>query len=182
MLLILGTCWTVYRRKKQWFFITQQLKTPQIPQFLVMLPDYVANHALFWSNFMSWITVFWWHISTLKKWWVTQFFSWEPALWTLMSVDRVTVLVSKKTIAIFGNKQWLLSLDMKTKVVQHVPRINLSHLNFQKFQIFKNFKFSNFSLFPAFVWLSDIFFYLNSNNITLSCEFRSHRLIDLVPS
>ena len=42
----------------QTFFITQQLKTPQIPQFLVMLPDYVANHALFWSNFMSRITLF----------------------------------------------------------------------------------------------------------------------------
>ena len=27
---------------------------------------------------------------------------------------------SKKTIAIFGNKQRLLSIDMKTKVVQHV--------------------------------------------------------------
>ena len=26
----------------------------------------------------------------------------------------------KKTIAIFGNKQRLLSLDMKTKLVQHV--------------------------------------------------------------
>ena len=31
--------------------------------------------------------------------------------------------VPKKTIAIFGYKQRLLSLDMKTKVVQHVPRI-----------------------------------------------------------
>ena len=28
--------------------------------------------------------------------------------------------VLKKTIAIFGNKQRLLSIDMKTKVVQHV--------------------------------------------------------------
>ena len=33
----------------------------------------------------------------------------------------------KKIIAIFTYNQ---SLDMKTKVVQHVPRINLSHLNF----------------------------------------------------
>ena len=33
--------------------------------------------------------------------------------------------VQKKTIAIFGNKQRLMSIDMKTKVVQHVPRINL---------------------------------------------------------
>ena len=36
----------------------------------------------------------------------------------------------KKSIDIFGYKQRLLSLDMKTKVVQHVPRINLSHFNF----------------------------------------------------
>ena len=31
--------------------------------------------------------------------------------------------VVKKTIDIFNFKQRLLSLDMKTKVVQHVPRI-----------------------------------------------------------
>ena len=30
--------------------------------------------------------------------------------------------VKKKTIAIFGNKQRLLSIDMKTKDVQHVER------------------------------------------------------------
>ena len=28
----------------------------------------------------------------------------------------------KKTIGTFGNKQWLLSIYMKTKVVQHVKR------------------------------------------------------------
>ena len=33
--------------------------------------------------------------------------------------------VPKKRIAIFGYKQSLLSTDMKTKVVQHVPRIIL---------------------------------------------------------
>ena len=38
--------------------------------------------------------------------------------------------VKKNLIDIFNFKQRLLSLDMKTKVVQHVPRINLSHLNF----------------------------------------------------
>ena len=32
----------------------------------------------------------------------------------------------KKSIAIFGYKQRLLSLDMKTKIVQHVPTINIS--------------------------------------------------------
>ena len=53
--------------------------------------------------------------------------SWEPALETPNSQEED---VKKKSIAIFGNKQWLLSIDMKTKVVQHVPRINLSHSNF----------------------------------------------------
>ena len=32
----------------------------------------------------------------------------------------------KKTITIFGYKQRLLSINMKTKVVQHVPRIKIS--------------------------------------------------------
>ena len=39
-----------------------------------------------------------------------------------------------KNIAIFGNKQRLLSIDMKTKVVQHVPWII--------FSVFQVFKFS----------------------------------------
>ena len=48
-------------------------------------------------------------------------FSWEPALWTLNSQERVMWWwMSKKTIAIFGNKKLLLSTDMKTKVVEHV--------------------------------------------------------------
>ena len=46
----------------------------------------------------------------------------------------------KKIINIFNFKQRLLSIDIKTKVVQHVPRI-----------IFKVFRF------PAPVGLSDIF-------------------------
>ena len=33
------------------------------------------------------------------------------------------MLLSEKNIAIFGYKQWLLSIDMKTKVVQHVKRV-----------------------------------------------------------
>ena len=57
-------------------------------------------------------------------------FSWEPALWLANSQDRVWMMMSKKSIAIFGYKHWLLSLEMKTKVVQHLPRINLSHFNF----------------------------------------------------
>ena len=51
-------------------------------------------------------------------------FSWEPALETLNSQaeDVKKDDVKKKSIAIFGYKQWLLSLDMKTKVVQHDER------------------------------------------------------------
>ena len=37
--------------------------------------------------------------------------------------DAAAAAEVKKIIAIFGYKQRLLSLDMKTKVVQHVPRI-----------------------------------------------------------
>ena len=37
--------------------------------------------------------------------------------------DGDDVDVPKKSIAIFGNKKRLLSIDMKTKVVQPVPRI-----------------------------------------------------------
>ena len=43
--------------------------------------------------------------------------------------DTVGVL-EKGFMGIFNSKERLLSLDMKTKVVQHVPRINLSHFNF----------------------------------------------------
>ena len=56
----------------------------------------------------------------------------------------------KKSIDIFNFKQRLLSLDMKSKVVQHFPKINLSHFNFWIFNL-------NFFWFPAFVCLSDIF-------------------------
>ena len=39
----------------------------------------------------------------------------------------------KKSIDIFGYKQRLLSLDMKTKVVQHVPRIIFNIYKILKF-------------------------------------------------
>ena len=75
-------------------------------------------------------------------------FSWEPALWLANSQGRVwMLLLSKKIIDIFNFKQRLLSIDMKTKVVQYVPRINLNNL---KFQIFKNFQIFKFSLVPTF--------------------------------
>ena len=40
-----------------------------------------------------------------------------------------------KSIAIFTHKQSLWSIDMKTKVVQHVPRINISNFNFEIFLV-----------------------------------------------
>ena len=50
-------------------------------------------------------------------------FCWEPALWT----HRIGCGGGwcKKNHAILSNKQWLLSIDMKTKVVQHVPGVNI---------------------------------------------------------
>ena len=65
----------------------------------------------------------------------------------------------KNSIDIFGYKQRLLSLDIKTKFVQHVPRIIFNIykiLNILNFNFFKNFKFFRF---PAPVWLSDIFYF-----------------------
>ena len=51
----------------------------------------------------------------------------------------------KITIVIFNYKQRLLSIDMKTKVVQHVPRII-----FSKFSNLQVFRFSSFQSFQVF--------------------------------
>ena len=59
----------------------------------------------------------------------------------------------KKSIAFFGYKQWLLSLDMKTKVVQHVE-IECERSESSESESFSSL--SKHSLFPAFVWHSDI--------------------------
>ena len=48
------------------------------------------------------------------------------------------MVMSQKSIAIFGKKQRLLSIDMKTKVVQHVPRIIFNVSKFSNFQVFQN--------------------------------------------
>ena len=64
------------------------------------------------------------------------------------------------TIAIFGNKQWLLSLDMKTKLVQHVPRINLSNFNF--WNLILNFQIFKFLLVPSFCLTFRHFLYWSS--------------------
>ena len=44
--------------------------------------------------------------------------------------------VKKNHIAIFAYKQCLLIIDMKTKVVQHVPRIIFNVFKFSGFQVF----------------------------------------------
>ena len=84
-------------------------------------------------------------------------FSWEPAEWTQMSQERVLLLRmrSQKSIAISIYKQWLLSIDLKAKVVQHVRRINIPGKQFKFFNV--EFWVFWFSWFPAFVWHSDIF-------------------------
>ena len=57
----------------------------------------------------------------------------------------------KTSIAIFGNKQILLSIDMKTKVVQQVPMIKLD--NFENLENFENLKiFENFENFNWVLW------------------------------
>ena len=53
---------------------------------------------------------------------------------------------SQKSIAIFGNKQRLLSIDMATKVVQHVPGSFFKVLKFSSFQVFKTFLVPSFCL------------------------------------
>ena len=100
-------------------------------------------------------------------------FSWEPALWTQESQDRPIGCCGcpKKSIAIFGYKQWLLSIEMKTKLVQHVEsdwmreweceseRVIFEHRHENKscsacpedqLKLFKNSNFSNFQKISNF--------------------------------
>ena len=55
-------------------------------------------------------------------------FCWEPALWLVHSPEMVLLLRSKKSIPIFTYNQWAFSLDMKTKVARHAPKINRAGL------------------------------------------------------
>ena len=91
-----------------------------------------------------------------------QIISWEPALWTLMSGDRVRRM-SKKALQFSAINIWLLSIEIKTKVVQHVARINLSYFkffsNFKFFQIFYFFQIFKCSLVPSFCLTFRHFFY-----------------------
>ena len=56
----------------------------------------------------------------------------------------------KKTIDIFNFKQRLLSIDMKTKVVQHVPWIIFNVYKVFEFSTFQVFKFFKTFLVPSF--------------------------------
>ena len=96
--------------------------------------------------------------------------------------------MSKKSIAIFGYKQRLLSIEMKTKKFQHVPTINISiwhmtcDMGHATCNMLHNYKYSLLSLhmktkvvqniwhswFPAFVWHSDIFILLLSDCLSLT--------------
>jgi hypothetical protein len=54
--------------------------------------------------------------------------------------------MNSKVTGISNYKQRILSIEMKTEIVQHVPRINLSHFSFWVPNLnFLIFKFSNFS-------------------------------------
>ena len=53
-----------------------------------------------------------------------------PSLLYDWQTHGMMLMLSKKSIDIFNYKQRVLSLDMKTKIVQHVLRINLSHFKF----------------------------------------------------
>ena len=125
-------------------------------------------------------------------------------------------MLSKKSIAIFAYKQRILSIEMKTKLVQHVKsewmrdwksvrvresvweweresvRVTFEHRDenkscsacpewvnervqvLQVLQILQVLKVLQNSWFPAFVWLSEIF-YISISIITFTCYFWVHR-------
>ena len=86
------------------------------------------------------------------------------------------MMVSKKIIDIFNFKQRLLSIDMKTKVVQHVPRIIIVN-------VFKVFKFSGCQVVKFDLWDKSRCLELKMSMLfwdillilTLPCEFANHR-------
>ena len=102
----------------------------------------------------------------------------------------IVVVVVKKThmavIALYLHKQRLLSLDMKTKVVQHVPRINLSYFKFQNFKFLKFFFkfsiFSNFQIFSGSQLLSDFqtFFYNHHHNHRAGSQLETYTFVDII--
>ena len=91
----------------------------------------------------------------------------------------------KKNIAIFGYEQRLLSIEMKTKVVQHVPRIIFNIYKIQKLKLKKvdprhmlnKFCFHLYAQNSLFIGENCNGFVFDTLNIiiTLTCEFRVHR-------
>ena len=81
-----------------------------------------------------------------------QIFIWEPALWTLNSQERVMMILlrSQKSIAIFGYKQSLLSIDMKTKVVQHVESQWMREWESERVRKWENERVWESDLVPSF--------------------------------
>ena len=69
----------------------------------------------------------------------------------------MVMVMSQKSIAIFGKKQRLLSIDMKTKVVQHVPRII--------FNVFKGYQVFKFQNIPGYQLFSDVQTFLARNQL-----------------
>ena len=55
----------------------------------------------------------------------------------LTGTGMAAVAVVKKSIVIFTYKHSVFSLDMKTKVARHVPRIAFQNFKISKFQNFK---------------------------------------------
>ena len=83
----------------------------------------------------------------------------------------------KKIIVIFNFKQRILSLDMKTKVVQHVPGINFTQLAILIFE----FKFLNFQILSGSQLLSDFQTFFPLENVHWSfCGERFINLEDIV--
>ena len=80
----------------------------------------------------------------------------------------MVMVMSQKSIAIFGKKQRLLSIDMKTKVVQHVRRIIFNVFKVFEFSSFQVFRFSGYQVFqniPGSQLLSDIQTFLAWNQL-----------------
>ncbi len=80
----------------------------------------------------------------------------------------MVMVMSQKSIAIFSNKQQLLSIDIKTKVVQHVPRIIFNVFKVFEFSSFQVFRLSSFQVFqniPGSQLFSDIQTFLAGNQL-----------------
>ena len=53
--------------------------------------------------------------------------------WYVTGTGAAAAVAVKKSIAIFTYKHSLFSPDMKTKLVEHVPRIKIMHLTYMSY-------------------------------------------------